>query len=77
MEFFEKDAAIDIDYFKENKIENTINEQNKNDIYDVSIELVPIFDETENNKNEVVFVSLCTLETNEIERHKTSTFSQN
>jgi len=42
MEFFEKDAAIDIDYFKENKIDNTINEQNKNDIYDVSIELVPI-----------------------------------
>ena len=69
MEFFEKEAAIDIDYFKENKIENIINEQNKNDIYDVSIELVPIFDETENNKNEVVFVSLCTLETNEIERH--------
>ena len=68
-EFLEKEAVIDIDYFKENKIDNTINEQNKNDIYDVSIELVPIFDEIENNKNEVVFVSLCTLETNEIERH--------
>jgi len=68
-EFLEKEAVIDIDYFKENKIDNTINEQNKNDIYDLSIELVPIFDETENNKNEVVFVSLCTLETNEIERH--------
>ena len=38
MEFFEKDAVIDIDYFKENKKENIINEQNKNDIYDVSIE---------------------------------------
>ncbi len=70
MEFLEKEAVIDIDYFKENKLESiNTNEQNKNKIYDVSIELVPIFDETENNKNEVVFVSLCTLETDEIERH--------
>ena len=61
---------IDIDYFNQNKLENiNNNEQNKNKIYDVSIELVPIFDDSETDKNEVVFVSLCTLETNEIERH--------
>ena len=56
---------IDIDYFNQNKLENiNTNKQNKNKIYDVSIELVPIFDDSETDKNEVVFVSLCTLETN-------------
>jgi len=70
MEFFEKEGVIDIDYFNQNKLEKiNADEQNKNKIYDVSIELVPIFEDSETNKNEVVFISLCTLETNEIERH--------
>ena len=65
MEFFEKDAVIDIDYFKANKSEN------KN-LYDVSIEFVPIYEENNNlkNQNEIVFVSLCNLvQEDEIERH--------
>ena len=67
MEFFEKDAVIDIDYFKNNKSQD---KNNKETIYDVCIELVPIFEENENNKkNEVVFVSLCNLEQEDIERH--------
>ena len=65
MEFFEKEAIIDIDYFKANKAQN---EDPNHQTYDVSIELVPIFDE--NEKNEVVFVSLCKLEQQEdLERH--------
>ena len=65
MEFFEKDAIIDIDYFKSNK--SQIADPN-HPTYDVCIELVPIFDE--NEKNEVVFVSLCKLEQQEdLERH--------
>ena len=70
MEFFEKEAIIDIDYFKSNKTEAiNNNEQVQKHLYDMSIELVPIFDENEINKNEVVFVSLCTLEQEDIERH--------
>ena len=66
-EFFEKDAVIDIDYFKTNKSQN---KNNNDQIYDLSIELVPIFEEYENNnKNEIVYVSLCNLEQEDIERH--------
>ena len=68
MEFFEKDAVIDIDYFKNNKSQNDNNEKEK--IYDVSIELVPILDENNDNKNEIVYLSLCNLEQKEdLERH--------
>ena len=67
MEFFEKDAVIDIDYFKNNKSQN---ENNKETVYDVSIELVPIIDENSDNKNEIVYLSLCNLEQKEdLERH--------
>ena len=66
-EFFEKDAVIDIDYFKSNKSQD---KKDNEQIYDVSIELVPIFEENENkNKNEIVYVSLCNLEQEDIERH--------
>ena len=64
-EFFEKDAVIDIDFFKTNKTEN-INNNDK--IYDLSIELVPIFEEIDNN-NEIVYVSLCNLVQDDVERH--------
>ena len=64
-EFFEKEAGIDIDYFKSNKSEN-----NNEHIFDVSIELVPIYESDENNNNnEVVFVSLCNFEQEEIDKH--------
>ena len=49
MEFFEKEAAIDIDSF------------------DMSIELVPIWENV--NHNEVVFISLCNFEQEEIGKH--------
>ena len=66
MEFFEKEAVIDIDYFKNNKTENT---NSKDPVYDVSIELVPILENNE-NKNEIVYLSLCNLEQKEdLERH--------
>ena len=68
MEFFEKEAVIDINYFKDNKIEDNNNKETR---YDLSIELVPIYDKDDNlkNQNEIVFVSLCNLEQNEIENH--------
>ena len=56
MEFFEKDAIIDIDFYKSNKAEKK-DEQT----FDLSIELVPIIDNDPNN-NEIVFVSLCNFE---------------
>ena len=62
MEFFEKEAAIDIDYFKENKAD-ILDQQN----FDMSIELVPIWEN--NNNNEVVLVSLCSFEQGEIGKH--------
>ena len=62
MEFFEKEAAIDIDYFKENK--SDLPDQQT---FDMSIELVPIWEN--NNTNEVVFVSLCNFEQEEIGKH--------
>ena len=65
MEFFEKEAGIDIDYFISNKAENNDNDK----IFDMSIELVPIYGNNENNNNEVVFVSLCNLELEEIGKH--------
>ena len=69
MEFFEKEAIIDIDYYKSNKSKD-IDTNKKENIYDVSIELVPIFEDKENNKkNEIAFVSLCNLEQEDIERH--------
>jgi len=63
MEFFEKDAIIDIDHFKSNKAQIK-NEQT----FDMSIELVPIIENNENN-NEIVFVSLCNFEQEEIGKH--------
>ena len=68
MEFFESAAAIDIDYFKANK---SVNENNREKKYDISIEFVPINVENDNlyNQNEIVFVSLFNLEQNEIENH--------
>ena len=66
-EFFEKEAVIDIEYFKTNKSQN---KNNNEQIYDVSIELVPIFEENiNNNKNEIVYLFLCNLEQEDIERH--------
>ena len=62
MEFFEKEAAIDIDYFKSNK-----SEEHEQPTFDMSIELVPIWEEV--NHNEVVFVSLCNFEQEEIGKH--------
>jgi hypothetical protein len=62
MEFFEKEAAIDIDYFKENK--SDLPDQQT---FDMSIELVPIWEN--NNTNEVVLVSLCNFEQEEIGKH--------
>ena len=68
MEFFESAAAIDIDYFKANK---SVNENNREKKYDISIEFVPINVENDNlySQNEIVFVSLFNLEQNEIENH--------
>ena len=63
MEFFEKNAIIDLDYYKSNKAENKLEQT-----FDVSIELVPIIENNENN-NEIVFVSLCNFEQEEIEKH--------
>ena len=63
MEFFEKDAIIDIEHFKSNKAQIK-NEQT----FDMSIELVPIIENNENN-NEIVFVSLCNFEQEEIGKH--------
>jgi len=63
MEFFEKDAIIDIDFYKSNKAENK-NEQT----FDLSIELVPIIENNDNN-NEIVFVLLCNFEQEEIGKH--------
>ena len=63
MEFFEKNASIDIDYFKSNKSEI------KNDeTFDMSIELVPIMDNILND-NDVVFISLCNFDIEEIGKH--------
>ena len=63
MEFFEKEASIDIEFYKNNKPENR-DEQT----FDMSIELVPIMDNIENN-NEIVFVTLCNFEQEEIGKH--------
>ena len=66
-EFFEKDAIIDIDFFKTNKSQNINSNEKK---YDLSIELVPILEENENNdKNKIVYVSLCNFEQEDIENH--------
>ena len=66
MEFFEKNAVIDMDYFKSFKSQNI---NTKEPVYDVSIELVPII-ENNDNKNEIVYLSLCNLEQKEdLERH--------
>ncbi len=62
MEFFEKEAAIDIDYFKSNK-----SEEHEQQTFDMSIELVPIWENV--NHNEVVFISLCNFEQEEIGKH--------
>ena len=67
MEFFEKDAIIDIEFLKNNKSENS-----ENETYDLSIEIVPIFEvgsQEYNEKNEIVFLSLCQLELDDAERH--------
>ena len=61
-EFFEKSAIIDIDFFKSNKGEN-----NGDNTFDMSIELVPIMED--NNNNEIVFVTLCNFEQGEIGKH--------
>ena len=61
-EFFEKSAIIDIDFFKSNK-----GEYNDANTFDMSIELVPIMED--NNNNEIVFVTLCNFEQGEIGKH--------
>ena len=68
MEFFEKEAVIDINYF--NNYKSDINDIKENQ-YDLSIELVPIYENNDNLKsqNEIVFVSLCNFEQNEIDNH--------
>ena len=62
MEFFEKEAAIDIDFFQSNK-----SEEHEQQTFDMSIELVPIWENV--NHNEVVFISLCNFEQEEIGKH--------
>ena len=65
VEFFEKEAVVDIEYFKSNK-----SEKKERNTFDMSIELVPIIDNENNiNYNEIVFVSLCNFEQEEIEKH--------
>ena len=64
MEFFDKIAVIDIDYFKSNQSENKDN----NTTFDMCIELVPIIANNPNN-NEIVFVTLCKFEQGEIGKH--------
>ena len=64
MEFFEKEAGIDIDYFKSNKSPNIEGKK-----FDMGIELVPMYENKEISKNEVVFVSLCNFEQEEIDKH--------
>lgn len=59
IEFFSKEANIDIDYFLNNKIEMT---NDNKQTYDIAIELVPIFPSGSpeyDENNEIVFVTLC------------------
>ena len=84
--FFERQAFIDINYFDNNKISNpeTLtnigdnNNENKDNInkkdlyYDISIEMVPIFDENSQEyreKNEICFITLCKILTEDNETH--------
>lgn len=67
MEFLERNAVIDIDYFKKNKTEHA----DGIPYFDLSIELVPIFEPDSiefKEKNEVVFVTLCQIDLETIER---------
>lgn len=62
VEFFNKEAFIDLNEFFINKIDN-------NNTYDICIEFVPIFQSGSpelSDNNEIIFVSLCNFE-----RHKT------
>ena len=83
--FFENQAYIDMEYFNTNKIENPElnnnlenNENNNNKInrneyyYDISIEMVPLFDENTQeykDKNEIIFVTLCRISKEDNESH--------
>ena len=74
VEFLSKEAFFKLDYFEENeeqeeqeKEEQEKEEENERqeEIYDVSIEFTPIYEKDSNeNNNEIVFVSLCKLENN-------------
>lgn len=71
LEFFEEKAVIDLNYLKTNK------SKNNDKIYDVCIELVPVDDDDDSkDKNEIVFVTLCNLEQDElkIELQKLKTY---
>lgn len=69
MEFFEKKAVMDTEYFKSNKQDH--GEGGGGIFFDVSIEMVPIFEPGSpeyEEKNEVVFVTLCSFEYEENDR---------
>ena len=83
--FFEQQAFIDINYFENNKIpnreivnnnnvnnENNQTDNNNNYYYDICIEMVPLFDENSvefKEKNEISFITLCKILTEENETH--------
>ena len=68
-EFSNKEAFFDLDFYEEKQNGEEIKEENKEDINDIGIEFTPIYDEgsNENEKNEIVFVSLFKIEKKEDE----------
>ena len=64
-EFYNKDAFFDLDFYEEKHNEVEIKkEDNEEDIFDISIEFSPNYEERgkEYEKNEIIFVSLFELE---------------
>ena len=68
-EFSNKEAFFDLDFYEEKQNGEEIKEENKEDINDIGIEFTPIYDDSsiENEKNEIVFVSLFKIEKKEDE----------
>ena len=58
-----------MDFYEEKQNGEEIKEENKEDINDIGIEFTPIYDDSsiENEKNEIVFVSLFKIEKKEDE----------
>ena len=72
IEFFEKDAKIDLNYYFENQY--IPEDENEKSLYhDVAIEFVP---KLENNDNEIIFVSLCNFQLHENNLYTISCDSQ-